>query len=94
MNEGRGNTIAYVVVLSPSFDQLLRYHVPETKQDATRCALSQHRSSDECGAIERKASFTWVPSDLGAKTHLYARSREGMALKVVTSAEPRVLSSA
>jgi hypothetical protein len=81
--------MAYVVALSPSFDQLLCYHVPETKQDATRCALGQHRSSDECGAIKRKASFTWDPSGSGAITHLYARSREAMVLAGVGGCSKR-----
>ena len=52
MNEERNDAMAYVVVLPPSFNQLLCYYIPETKQEATRCTLGQHRSSDERGTAE------------------------------------------
>ena len=51
-NEDRSGAMAYVVVLSPPLNQLLGYYIPETEQDATRCALRQHRSSDKRSTVE------------------------------------------
>jgi len=52
VNEDGKCAMAYVVVLSPPFDQLLCYHISETEQEATRCALCQHWPSDECGTVK------------------------------------------
>ena len=78
MNEERNSAIAHVMVLPPSFDQLLRYYISETEQEAGRCALRQHRSPDECSTVEIGRVITPRPPTLGTTAHLYARKREAM----------------
>ena len=78
----RRDAMAYVVVLPPSFNQLLRYYIPETKQEATRCALCQHRSSDKCSTVEIGRVIWYRSSALGVTAHLYARRREAMVVEV------------
>jgi hypothetical protein len=56
-NEDGNSATAYVVVLSPPFDQLLRYHISETEQEATRCALRQHWPSDEYGTVKTRHAY-------------------------------------
>ena len=72
--------MAYVVVPPPPLNQLLRYHVSETKQEPPRCALRQHRPPDEHSTVRigHVISLTSSTSALGATTHLYARRREVM----------------
>lgn len=86
MNEERNDAVAYVVVLPPSFNQLLRYYIPETKQKATRCALRQHRSSYECSTAGIGRVISPRPSASGVTAYLYARRRDAMVVEVEVGA--------
>ena len=87
VNEDGKSVMAYVVVLSPPFDQLLRYHISEAEQEATRCALCQHWPSDECGTVKtRRVVLPSFPASSVA-THLYARSREAIIAEVAASVQ-------
>lgn len=89
VNEERNSAMAYVVVLPPPFYQLLRYHISETKQEAARCTLCQHRSPDECSTIKTGRAISPRLLASGATTHLYARRREAMVAEVgVVVAQP------
>ena len=86
MNGESNDAMAYVVVLPPSFNQLLCYYIPETKQETTRCTLGQHRSSDECSTAEIGRVISPRPSALGVTAYLYARRREAMVVEVEVGA--------
>jgi hypothetical protein len=89
VNEERNSAIAHVVILPSSFDQLLRYYISETEQEAGRCALRQHRSPDEGSAVEIGRVITPRPPTLAATAHLYARKREAMIAEVeLVAAQP------
>ena len=80
-NEGGSSAVTYVVVLPPPFNQLLRYHISETKQETGRCGLRKHWLSDECGTIKTRR-FVWPRfSTSNVTTHLYARRREAMVVE-------------
>jgi len=93
MNEDGNSAMAYVVVLSPPFDQLLRYHISETEQEATRCALCQHWPSDECGTVKTKRVMLSSFPASSVATHLYARSREAIIAEEVAASAQSVAQS-
>jgi len=75
--------MTYVVVFPPSFNQLLCYYIPETKQEATRCALRQHRSPDEYSTVKMRRVISPRSPALGVAAHLYARRREAITVEEV-----------
>ena len=86
MNEERKDAMAYVVILPPSFNQLLRYYIPETKQEAARCTLRQHRSSDKRSTAKIERVISPRSSAIGVSAYLYARRSEAMVVVVEVGA--------